>query len=341
MPRPGMCPVPSVDGMNTTIPTTTRAAHLGHYASPAQLEQCVVDLPLPADDHVTIRVRAAGINRGDGLAIEGLPYTARLSYGALRPKNPVPGTDVAGTVTAVGASVTTLRPGDAVMGWATGAFAEYATAAASALLAKPAALSFEEAAALPTAAVTALQALRTGGIDTARRVLVIGASGGVGSFAVQLATAQGAEVTGVASTRNRDLVESFGAQHVVDYVTEDVAALRGFDMVVDLAGQIPLRRARRMVRPGGTYLVVGGGTGRSLTGMRRFAAAVVLSPFGRERLRPVFATPKREDLATVLAHVAAGQVRPSVEAAYALSDAADAVDYVHRGKARGKVVLVP
>ncbi|WP_062530110.1 NAD(P)-dependent alcohol dehydrogenase [Demequina rhizosphaerae] len=327
--------------MNTTAPATTRTVQLDRYGSPTELQHRTVDIPAPADDQVVVRVRAAGINRGDGLAIAGLPYAARLSYGVTRPKRPVPGTDVAGTVVAVGASVTAWRHGDDVVGWAVGAFAEHALASASSLLAKPEGLTFEEAAALPTAAVTALQALDKGGIGTARRVLVLGASGGVGSFAVQLAAAYGAEVTGVCSTRNVDLVRSLGARHVVDYTAEDVAALRGYDLVVDLAGQLPLTRARRLARRGGAYVVVGGGKARTLTGMRRFAAAGLLSPFGPQRLRPLFATPRREDLATVLSHVVDGRVHPSVEAAYALRDAADAVDFVHRGKARGKVVLVP
>ena len=287
-------------------------------------------------------MRAAGVNRGDGLAIAGLPYAARLSYGLARPKRPVPGTDVAGTVEAVGPEVTTARPGDPVFGWATGAFAAYAAAPAASLLAIPEGLTFEEAAATPTAAVTALQALRAGDIDAGEHVLVIGASGGVGSFAVQLAKACGAEVTGVASTRNLDLVRELGADHVVDHAAEDpTATRRRYDVVLDLAGAAPLTKARRAATRGGTYVVIGGGDPRSLTGMRRFAAAAVLSPFGPERLRPLFATPRPEDLETVAALLATGEVRPFVEAAYDLRDAADAIDYVHRGRAPGRVVLLP
>ena len=341
MPSRGPPRIPSVDGMTTQLPTTVRSVHHSHYGPPAELRPREVAMPVPGDEQVVLRVRAAGINRGDALAVEGLPYAARLSYGIPRPRRPVPGTDVAGTVVAVGADVTTWRPGDAVVGWAEGAFADYAAAAEDSLLAKPDGVSFEEAAATPSAAVTAIQALRKGGIDRARRVLVIGASGGVGSFAVQLAAAYGAEVTGVCSTRNVELVRSLGADHVVDHTTQDVAAVAGQDLVVDLAGRLPLVRARRLVTPGGCYVVVGGSTARSLTGMRRFAAAALLSPFGPQRLRPLFATPRRTDLATVLALVATGQVRPAVEAAYALSDAADAVEFVDRGKARGRVVLVP
>ncbi len=336
--------------MNTSLPTTIRTVRLDRYGSPTELKPREAPMPLPADDQVVLRVRAAGINRGDGLAIEGVPYAARLSYGVTRPKRPVPGTDVAGTVVAVGASVTAWRPGDDVVGWAAGAFADYAVASAQSLLAKPDELTFEEASALPTAGVTALQALRLGGVGaddlgsageaSGGRVLVLGASGGVGSFVVQLAAAHGAEVTGVASTRNVEMVRSLGAHHVIDYTRRDVGALTGYDVVIDLAGQVPLGRARRMAKPGGTYVVVGGGKARTLTGMRRFAWAAVLSPFGPQRLRPLFATPKRDDLATVLTFVASGHVRPYVEAAYGLADAPDAVDFVHRGKARGKVVLV-
>lgn len=241
---------------------------------------------------------------------------------------------------ALGPGVAEWQEGDDVVGWATGAFAEHAVASATSLLPMPDGVTVQAAAATPTAAVTALQALRLGGVAAGLRVLVVGASGGVGSFAVQLAVALGAEVTGVCSTRNVSLVRDLGAAHVVDHTREDVGRLRGFDVVVDLAGQVPLHRARRTVRPGGTYVVVGGGSGRSLTGMRRFAAAAVLSPFGPQRLRPLFATQDRDDLAAVLSHLASGEVRPHVDAAYALDDAPDAIEHVHRGRARGKVVLV-
>ena len=328
--------------MQTQLPATATAVHLDRYGSPDELGAREVDVPRPAPDGVVLRVGAAGINRGDGLAIAGLPYAARLSYGVTHPKHPVPGTDVAGTVVAVGPEVTTLRPGDPVFGWATGAFAEYAAAPPASLVATPASLTVEEAAATPTAAVAALQGLRTGGVEAGRHVLVIGASGGVGSFAVQLAKARGAEVTGVASTRNMDLVRALGADHVVDHTAEDAtAARRRYDAVLDLAGRTPLRNARHTLARGGTYVVIGGGNARSLTGMRRFAAAAVLSPFGAGRLRPLFSAPRREDLEAVAELLASGEVRPYVEAAYDLRDAADAIDYVHRGRARGKVVLVP
>ncbi len=328
--------------MEQQLPTTARAVHLDHYGPPTLVEQRDLDVPVPAPDGVVLRVHAAGINRGDALAIEGIPYAARLSYGVTRPKNPVPGTDVAGVVVAVGDQVASFAPGDRVFGWARGAFAQYAAATASDLLPTPDGLTHEEAAATPTAAVAALQALRLGDVRAGHHVLVLGASGGVGSFAVQLAKALGAEVTGVASTRNVDLVRSLGADHVIDHTTEDpTAAKRRYDVVLDLAGRRPLSVARRTLKRSGTYVVVGGGTPRSLTGMSRFLAAFALSPFGPERLRPLFATPDPDDLATVTQRLATVDVRPVVEAAYDLRDAADAIDFVHRGQARGKVVLLP
>ena len=328
--------------MEQQLPTTARAVHLDHYGPPTLVQQRDVGVPEPAPDGVVLRVHAAGVNRGDALAIEGIPYAARLSYGVSRPKNPVPGTDVAGVVVSVGAQVASFEPGDRVFGWARGAFAEYAAAAASDLVQAPEGLTFEEAAATPTAAVTALQGLRLGNVGAGHHVLVLGASGGVGSFAVQLAKSVGAEVTGVCSTRNVDLVRSIGADHVVDHTTDDpTAARRRYDAVLDLAGRRPLSVARRTLKRGGTYVVIGGGTPRSLTGMGRFLAAFALSPFGPERLRPLFATPDPDDLATVTQRLATGEIRPVVEAAYDLRDAADAIDFVHRGQARGKVVLLP
>ena len=328
--------------MEQQLPMTASAVHLDHYGPPTLVEHRDVAVPVAAPDGVVLRVHAAGVNRGDALAIEGIPYAARLSYGLTRPKNPVPGTDVAGVVVAVGSQVSSFTPGHRVFGWAEGAFAEYAAASASDLLPIPDHLTFEEAAATPTAAVTALQGLRRGDVRTGHHVLVLGASGGVGSFAVQVAKALGAEVTGVCSTGNVDLVRSLGADHVIDHTTTNpIAVPRHYDVVLDLAGRRPLSAARRTLRRGGTYVVIGGGTPRSLTGMGRFLAAVALSPFGPERLRPLFATPDPDDLATVVQLLATGEVRPVVEAVYDLRDAADAIDFVHRGHARGKVVLRP
>lgn len=323
-------------------PRVGRAVHYDRYGPPRQVGLRDLDVPPARSGEVVVKVRAAGVNRGDALAIAGLPYAARLSYGARGPRNPVPGTDVAGTVETVGPDVTAPKPGETVFGWAVGAFAEYAVAPSSRLLLKPDGVSFQQAAATPTPAVTALQALRAGRLRAGQRLLVIGASGGVGTFAVQLGRAVGATVTGVCSTGNVGLVRSLGADRVIDYTTGDLGALRGqFDTVVDLAGSIPLSVARHLVGPLGTYVVVGGGNPRSVTGMRRFASAVIRSPLGPGRLRPLFATPRREDLAAVSGLLAAGDVVPVVEAVYDLGDAADAIDAVHRGHCRGRVVLVP
>ncbi len=311
------------------------------YGPPETLR--VREVPDPrADEHtVLVRVRAAGVNRGDVLAAEGIPYATRLTTGLLRPSRPRLGADVAGVVAEVGSAVADLKPGDPVAGWADGAFAESAVARPEVLVRKPTNLTFEQAAALPTAAVAAWQALRTAGpLIAGRHVLVLGASGGVGTFAVQLARALGAEVTGVASTRNLGLVRSTGAHHVLDYTREDVTATEGrYDLVVDLVGREPLLAARRVLRPGGTYVVIGGQNPRSLTGAGRFVRAAVLSPWVRQRLRPLFATQDRTALGEVASLVEAGRVLPVIDATYDLRDAPDALRYVAAGHARGRVVL--
>lgn len=311
------------------------------YGPPETLR--VREVPDPrADDHtVLVRVRAAGANRGDVLAAEGIPYATRLTTGLSRPKQHGLGADVAGVVEDVGSAVVDLKAGEHVVGWADGAFAELAVARPGLLVRKPANLTFEQAAAVPTAAVAAWQALRkVGGLTPGRHVLVLGASGGVGTFAVQLARALGAEVTGVASTRNLGLVRSSGAHHVLDYTRDDVTASVGrYDLVVDLVGREPLLAARRVLRPGGTYVVVGGQNPRSLTGTGRFVRAAVLSPWVRQRMRPLFATQDPSALADVLGLVSEGKVLPVIDATYDLRDAPDALGYVAAGHARGRVVL--
>lgn len=311
------------------------------YGPPESLR--LQDVPDPrADEHsLVIRVRAAGVNRGDALATEGIPYATRLTTGLSRPKRARLGADVAGVVDAVGSAVTDLEPGDQVVGWADSAFAELTTARPERLVRKPATLTYEQAASIPTAAVTAWQSLHKAGEPVSgRQVLVLGASGGVGTFAVQLAKALGAEVTGVASARNLELVRSTGADRVLDYTRDDLAASAGhYDLVVDLVGREPLTAARRALRPGGTYVVVGGQNARSLTGARRFVRAAVLSPWVRQRLRPLFATQDRAALEEVLALTAEGKVLPVIDATYDLRDAPDALRYIAAGHARGRVVL--
>ncbi len=311
------------------------------YGPPETLRVLEVPDP-PADERsVLVRVRAAGVNRGDVLAAEGIPYATRLTTGLRRPRRTRLGADVAGVVEDVGSAVADLEPGDHVTGWADGAFAELAVARPELLVSKPTNLTFEQTAALPTPAVVAWQALRAaGGLSAGKHVLVLGASGSVGTFAVQLARAIGAEVTGVASTRNLGLVRSTGAHHVLDYTREDVTATAGrYDLVVDLVGREPLLVARRVLRPGGTYVVVGGQSPRSLTGAGRFVRAAVLSPWVRQRLRPLFATQDRVGLAEVASLVEAGRVLPVIDATYDLRDAPDALCYVAAGHARGRVVL--
>ena len=311
------------------------------YGSTDVLEFRDVDIPSVGGDGVLVRVQAASVNRGDGLAVEGIPYAARLTYGLMGPKHTIPGSDLAGRVEAVGNDVTSLKPGDDVFGWATGAFAEYATATSSKLMPKPAHLTFEQAAAAPTAAVTALQGLRdVGQIKSGHHVLVVGASGGVGTFATQIAKAFGAEVTGVASTRNTDLVRSTGADHVIDYTREDFTAhRRRYDLILDMVGKAPLSEGRRALTPNGVYVVVGGGNPRSITGMGRFAKAKLLSPFVPQRFRPLFSKQNRHDLEVLAELLDAGKVLPVIDAVYDLTGGPEAIGYVRAGHARGKVVI--
>lgn len=331
--------------MTTQERTTATMTAIRHdrYESPAVLQVGEVPVPAIGDGEVLVRVRGAGINRGDGLAIEGIPYAARLSYGLTRPKHPVPGTDLAGTVVEVGSDVAGIEVGDEVFGWGTGAFAEYAVAAASALVHRPEHVAVEQAAATPTVGVAATQALRdVGGLERGDHVLVIGAAGGVGTFAVQIAKTLGAEVTGVCSGRDAGIVESLGADHIVDYTREDVTERRdAFDVVVDLVGAATLTAGRRMLRADGTYVVVGGGNPRSFTGMSRFVSAYGLSPFGPGSLRPLFSSKRPADLSYIAGLLASGEVRPVIDAVTDLAEGPAAIAAVHTGHARGKVVLTP
>jgi NADPH:quinone reductase-like Zn-dependent oxidoreductase len=311
------------------------------YGPPETLRVHSAPDPRVAEHAVVVRVRAAGVNRGDALGVEGVPYLTRLATGVTRPRRRHLGADLAGTVEAVGRGVTALQPGDRVFGWSDGAFAELALARPEQLLSVPPCLTDEQAAAIPTAAVTAWQALRrAGGIDAGQHVLVLGASGSVGTFTVQLAKAFGAEVTGVASTRNLDLIRSTGADHVLDYTRDDVTgSVARYDIVVDLVGREPLLHARRVLRKRGTYVVVGGQNARTLTGAGRYARAAALSPWVSQRFRPLFATQDRAALEEVVRLVVDGHVLPVIDASYDLRDAADALRYVNAGHARGRVVL--
>jgi NADPH:quinone reductase-like Zn-dependent oxidoreductase len=298
--------------------------------------------PIVAAGEVLVRVHAAGVNQGDALEQRGWPYVGRLmGYGLRRPKHPIPGTDVAGRVVAVGADVDDLLVGDAVLGWGRGAFAEYSTAPRSALVRKPDGMTFEHAAALPTAGVAALQAVRDAGqVRSGQRVLILGASGGVGTFAVQLAKSHGGHVTATSSSRNLELLRELGADRALDYAVDDVTSGdASYDVIIDLVGHGTLRSFRRVLSDTGTFVVVGGRSPRSVTGMRRFAAAAAMSPFVSQRFVPLFSKPDPGDLDIVVSLAADGRVRPDVDRAFLLVDAAAALRHLETGHARGKVVI--
>lgn len=311
------------------------------YGSPDVLKLREIDKPTPGDEEVLVRVRAAAVNPLDWHDVRGEPYVLRLSTGLRKPKNRVPGVDLAGQVEAVGRKVTQLQPSDEVFGVCRGAFAEYACGKAEGLRPKPAKLTFEQAAAVPVAALTALQALRDRGkIKPGQEVLIVGASGGVGTFAVQIAKALGARVTGVCRTRNIDMVRSLGADEVMDYTQEDFTQSgRRFDLIVDMAGTHSLLECRRALVPRGTYVIVGAPSGRWIKGLDRFVKAIVLSLFVSQRLVPFITSANKKDLAVLEGLIEAGQVRPVIDRSYSLSEAPEAVRYVEEGHARGKVVI--
>jgi NADPH:quinone reductase-like Zn-dependent oxidoreductase len=268
----------------------------------------------------------------------GKPYAVRLAIGLRRPRNPVRGRELAGRVEAVGAEVATLRPGDEVYGMGEGTFAEYVVAKPAKLSRRPAGLTAEQAAVVPISATTALQAVRDHGrVQAGQRVLVIGASGGVGTYAVQIAKASGAHVTGVSSTEKLDLVRSLGADAVVDYRKGEIEGR--FDVVIDTGGNRRLRTLRRLLTPTGTLVIVGGEDGGQLLGMGRQVAALLLSPFGKQNLRMFVASENAADLAALTELIEAGQVTPVVERSFPLEDAAAAVAHMSAGRARGKVAV--
>jgi NADPH:quinone reductase-like Zn-dependent oxidoreductase len=313
------------------------------YGSADVLALREVARPEIGDDDVLVRVRAASVHIGDWHLMTGQPYLMRVvGFGLRAPKARVRGMDVAGTVEAVGKNVTRFRAGDDVFGTCDGAFADYARARASTLAPKPASLTFEQAAAVPTSACVALQALRdAGGLEPGQRVLIVGASGGVGMFAVQIARALGAEVTGVCSTAKVDAVRALGADHVVDYTREDFTQSgRRYDLVLDMAGNRPLSRIRRALTPRGTLVPIGGeGGGRWIGGVGRSLWALALSPFVSQRLRPIVATANAADLQHLAELIEAGKLAPVVDRTYSLAEVPDAIRYLTGGRARGKLVV--
>ena len=302
-----------------------------------------IDMPTVGAGDVLVRVHAAGVDAGVWHLMTGLPYLTRLGFGLTRPRHRVRGRDVAGVVEAVGENVTDLAPGDAVFGTSvTGAFAEYVAVPANRVVRKPAGVSFAQAAVVPVSACTALRALRDNGRLTAgQRVLVLGASGGVGSYAVQIAKALGAEVTGVCSTAKLEYVRSLGADHVLDYTSADpVDGTATYDLIVDTGGNRPVRALRRGLAENGTLALVGGeGGGRWTGGFGRQLRAPLLSPFVGQRLTAVMSSERVSDLEELSRLMESGALVPPVDRAFALDEAADAVRYYLSGAVRGKAVV--
>lgn len=331
-----------VSGASRAGAATMRAAFQRRYGPPSVLETSEVAIPLPGRGDVLVQVGAASVHPGDYFVMTGEPYVVRLVFGLRRPRHGIPGRDLAGVVAAVGKDVTTLRPGDEVFGWSTaGTLAEYACVPADNLVSVPADLSVMDAAAVPTSAMTALQALREiANVRPGQTVLVTGASGGVGSFAVQIAKAFGAEVTGVCSTRNVDLVRSLGADHVVDYMRTDFTRTeKRYDVILDNVEAQPLAAVRRVLTPTGTLIPNSGRGGRWIGPIGRIVTARLLSGFSRQHLKPFTSLGKRQDLLTLADLLTTGQVTPVIDRTYPLDEASGALRYVAAGHTRGKVVI--
>lgn len=314
------------------------------YGSADVLSLQEIDVPAVGDDDVLIRVQAAGVDPGVWHLMTGRPYFLRLmGFGLRRPKTRVRGLDVAGHVEAVGRNVTGFRPGEAVFGEARGSFAEYTLARPDRLAPLPAGLTFEQAATIPVSGCTALQGLRDQGqVRAGQRVLIIGAAGGVGSFAVQLARAFGAEVTGVCSTAKQEYVASLGADQVIDYTRQDILAVeQRYDLILDTAGNRSLTALRRLLTPRGMLVIVGGeGGGPWLGGFdRQIIRAPLLSLFVGQKLRGLVSEVTANDLRTLSELIQAGQLRPVIDRSYPLSEAPAALRYLEQRRARGKIVL--
>jgi NADPH:quinone reductase-like Zn-dependent oxidoreductase len=317
-----------------------------NYGSPDVLEIRDIKKPVPNDDQVLIQVRAASINPLDWHFMEGTPYIMRaMGVGLRKPKDPRLGVDYAGTVEVVGKNVTQFKPGDEVLGGKSGAFAEYVCARADrAIVLKPANITFEQAASVPIAAITALQGLRDKGkIQPGQKVLINGASGGVGTFAVQIAKSFGADVTGVCSTRNLDMVRSLGADHVIDYTKEDFTeGDQRYDLILDNVGTQPLSGFRRALTPKGICVMIGGGgpnDGGLIGPLGRPVKALLLSPFISQKMGMLMADLNKKDLTILGDLMQSGKVTPVIDRTYPLSKIAEAIRYLEQGHARGKVVI--
>jgi NADPH:quinone reductase-like Zn-dependent oxidoreductase len=334
-----------VSGVTTTDltkPARMKAMVQDTYGSAEVLHLREIDRPEIGDNEVLVRVRAAGVNPADWAVMSGLPYIARPVYGLRKPKVSVRGTDVAGTVEAVGLRVTRFKVGDEVYGASIGSYAEYAAAPEDTLAAKPANLTFEQAAAVPMAGLVALQALRDHGkVGAGQKVLVNGASGGIGTFAVQIAKALGAEVTAVASTRHGDMLRSIGADHVIDYAQADFtkAGLQ-YNFILDNVGNHSLSDLRRTLTPTGMLVPNGGGfDNRWFASAGRLLRAVVLFRFGNQTLGRFLMSAKHEDLIALTDLIEAGKVTPVMDRGFALSETSQALGYVGQGHARGKTTI--
>lgn len=326
------------------LPTSMRAIVQHAYGAADDLALETVDLPTIATDEVLIEVHAAGVDRGVWHLMTGNPYLIRIAgFGLSKPKQPIQGLDVAGRVVAVGAEVARFSPGDEVFGIANGSFAEYAAAKQDKLVVKPAAATFEQAAAATISGITALQALTdVGKLESGQRVLVLGASGGVGSFAVQLAKGLGAEVTGVASSAKVDLVRSLGADHVIDYTCDDATdGSQRYDLIVDTGGRTHVRHLRRALTERGTLVIVGGEDGNNWTGgIGRQVRAILLTPFIKQRLTTFISTEDHAVIERLAEFIRSGDVVPAIGRQFALEEAAEAIGQLETGATRGKSVIV-
>jgi len=310
------------------------------YGSADVLQLRKIERPRPSADEVIVRVHAAGVDFGVWHLMEGVPYAVRLGTGLRRPRNPVRGLELAGIVEEVGANVTAFAPGDAVFGIGEGSFAEYARASESKLVRMPSNIDFEEAAAVPVSATTALVGLRAAKIEAGQTVLITGAGGGVGSYAVQLARAMGAEVTGVCSTSKLDYVRSLGASHVIDYTREDVTAgNHTYDAILDLAGHRSVSALRRALAPRGTLVIIGGEGGGKWLGMGRQVWSQIIGITSRQKFRSPLALVNQADLIVLKEMVEAGNLRPAVDRRYPLSEVPAAIRALAGGHSRGKSVI--
>ncbi|GLI26512.1 NADPH:quinone reductase [Agromyces rhizosphaerae] len=324
------------------VPAEMDAVLQHRYGGSEMLEQGRIAVPQPGEGEVLLRVRAAGLDRGTWHLMSGKPYLVRFMFGFRGPKLPVPGLDVAGTVVALGEGVTDLAIGDEVFGVATGSFAEYAVAPTAKLVKRPESLSPEAAAAVPVSGMTALQAVvDEGRVRPGQKVLVTGASGGVGNYAVQIAVASGAEVTGVASAGKAEFLRSLGAAHTVDYRTTDVTTLdERFDLIIDINGRAPIRRLRRILAPEGTLVMVGGEDGGwFMGGFQRQLSAPLRNAFTTQRILGFMSAERKESIERLATMIVAGQVRPQVSEAYPIADVRRAMDDLVGGRVSGKAVI--